>query len=465
MYLTNSIAACILVIAGIGSARAADFHAGVYDAYEQGMALGHQRQFADALRLLTEAAAEGYAEAQYAVGTMYSGGQGVTESKEIARGWFEKAAVQNHPMANYNLGIYYDNGVGVEADAQTALVYFRRAGELGVPEAAYNAGHMYLKGEGATTSVEDALYWFRMAADANLAEAQNAIGYGYLHGVGSPPDLTAARLWFERASAQGSRIAAENLREVAALSHQPALRDEREGRAAQAAEVYRFGCDQGYFWACLDDGRTAYHGIGRDRDYRRARISYGKACFEDIPDACQGHAYSVVQDPVSVDEVQRAAVWLRTACDAEDYHACHVLGYMHWGDAFAMYDIEEVKRLLVRACFDGGNQDSCDTVFGIMNEEAAMRNLSSEPSGSGGSSSGLGDFFLGGLEVVLGAMSAMGQAQPGASYGYSVQSGGMDPVALNNQRQDARDFNDFINRIDSYGGDYGSGCRPGNPYC
>lgn len=431
-------------------------------AFEQGIALGNEGRFAEALPVLTQAANAGHADAQYAVGTMHSSGRGGVASKTAARVWFEKAAAQGHANAAYNLGIHYDQGLETEASPERALGWFVRAAELGHTEGAYNAGHMYLRGEGAAASNESAVRWFRVAADAGLEEGMNAVGYAYRHGLGVQMDWRQASTWFVRAAAKGSTTAKANIQEMTALSLVAAMADEKNGRAYDAVGVYVIGCDHDYFPACLNDGRTAYFGVGRQVDYVRARKSYGKACFEGIEQACLGHARSAVRAPPNnAEEIRIAAERLDTACTAKDYNACHLLAYMHWhDDLFHMYNITRVKQYLARACQDGGMRDSCTSLFSIISAETAASGASSRPPRQ---SNPIEQFLLNSVTVLTGTMQAMGQA-PLSSYASSSTGGSaVDAVALNNARQDRRDFDNYIRQIDA--GARVATCRPGNPYC
>lgn len=430
-------------------------------AYAQGIALGDEGRFAEAMPMLLQAANAGHAGAQYAIGSMHSFGRGVPESKTTAREWFRKAAAQGHAGAAFNLGIHYDRGLETERSPEQALQWFARAGELGDPQGAYNAGHMHLSGEGAAASAVEAVRWFRVAADAGLDEGMNAVGYAYRHGLGVEMDWPRARSWFVRAAARGSTIAVANIQEMTHLSLNAALADEKDGRAYDSATTYIIGCDHDYFLACLHDGRTAYFGVGRQVDYVRARQSYGKACFEGIENACLGHARSVVQAPGSPEETRIAAERLDKACTDKDYHACHSLAYMHWhDDVFHMYNITRVKQYLARACQDGGMQDSCTTLFSIISAETAASGASSRPPRQ---SNPIEQFLLNSVSVLTGTMQAMGQAPLSTYSSTPTGRSSVDAVALNNARQDTRDFNNYIRQIDS--GARVITCRPGNPYC
>ena len=81
--------------------------------FEDAQAAHSRRDYATALRLWRPLADQGNAEAQYALGFMYDGGQGVPKNYARAAKWWRLAADQGHTFAQYNLGTLYDDGNGV----------------------------------------------------------------------------------------------------------------------------------------------------------------------------------------------------------------------------------------------------------------------------------------------------------------------------------------------------------------
>jgi TPR repeat protein len=56
---------------------------------------------------LLKAAGQGYTDAQYNVGRLYSNGRGVTQDYPKAMDWYRKAADQGNVIALYNIGVLY----------------------------------------------------------------------------------------------------------------------------------------------------------------------------------------------------------------------------------------------------------------------------------------------------------------------------------------------------------------------
>ena len=62
------------------------------------------QDYAEAARWFRKAADQGLAEAQFNLGIMYDGGQGVAQDYAEAVRWFRKAADQSLAAAQFNLG-------------------------------------------------------------------------------------------------------------------------------------------------------------------------------------------------------------------------------------------------------------------------------------------------------------------------------------------------------------------------
>ncbi len=77
----------------------------------------------------------GEARAQYDLGVLYDKGQGVPQSDEKARQWYELAAAQGEPRAEYNLGLMYLNGQGVRADLVEAYYWISLSAARGDTQA------------------------------------------------------------------------------------------------------------------------------------------------------------------------------------------------------------------------------------------------------------------------------------------------------------------------------------------
>ncbi len=149
---------------------------------EQGQAAYSQGDFETALSHFGNAAKDGDADAQYALGAMYHDGEGVARDHAIAAHWYTKAAQRGNKDAQYWLCIMHKEGMGVSRDYLESFYWCIRAAEKGNAQALFALGQYYFDG----------------------------LGYGYYR------DHVRAYIWFKRASMQGDSDAdtmLERLRE------------------------------------------------------------------------------------------------------------------------------------------------------------------------------------------------------------------------------------------------------------
>lgn len=107
--------------------------------FSQGMNFYQAGQYAQALTLFRESAAQGNAPAENYLGLMYMNGVGVTTDYAQALSWYNKAAAQGNFSGECNLGIMYDRGLGVPKDKVTAYMWYILATQSGSPLAPKNA--------------------------------------------------------------------------------------------------------------------------------------------------------------------------------------------------------------------------------------------------------------------------------------------------------------------------------------
>jgi TPR repeat protein len=197
-----------------------------------------KRDFAAALPLYRQAAAQGQAHAMMRVGFCFDLGYGVESDPAAALPWYQKAvaggdlesmaylgglyekgtvvdrdygramalyrrsAAGGEPAGMNKLGRLYSAGHGVPADPVEALRWYRRAADLGYSWAMNNLANAYISGSGVPKDPRQALEWFRKAADLGNDEAMTALGEAYAHGeLSAPRDLTVAAAWFKKAAA------------------------------------------------------------------------------------------------------------------------------------------------------------------------------------------------------------------------------------------------------------------------
>ena len=103
--------------------------------FEQGIAAYDRQDYATALKIFSELANQGYADAQNTLGLMYANGHSVAQDYRQAMLWFQKAASQGYAVAQKYLGLMYANGQGVAQDFKQARFWFEKAAAQGDAEA------------------------------------------------------------------------------------------------------------------------------------------------------------------------------------------------------------------------------------------------------------------------------------------------------------------------------------------
>jgi TPR repeat protein len=114
--------------------------------------------------------------AQYNVGVFQYLGKGFEQPNHAeAAKWFAKAAEQGYAKAQYNLGTLYESGEGVAQEMALALKWYRLAAEQGDAPAQYAMGTLYRDGQGVNKNAKEARRWLQRAADQGYAPAQKAL--------------------------------------------------------------------------------------------------------------------------------------------------------------------------------------------------------------------------------------------------------------------------------------------------
>jgi uncharacterized protein len=158
----------------------------------------------EALTVLTPLAEGGHRQAQFLVGNLYRGGNGVTQDLAAAMRWYTKAAEQGHPMAQTFIGLMYLNGRGVTADAPLAAQWLSKAATQGVAYAQFHYSELLLGANGVTADPVASRAMLRRAANQGHGEAQYRLGAAIALGEGTPVDKVEAYMWLTLADTYGN---------------------------------------------------------------------------------------------------------------------------------------------------------------------------------------------------------------------------------------------------------------------
>jgi hypothetical protein len=155
-----------------------------------------------------EAAKQGNASAQQAMGELYEFGEGVQPDHVKALEWIRKATTE-YPQSAMSIGYDYKMGlrksvrrgcVGfdhVPKDPVNAVEWYRMAAEAGYAIAQTELGELYER-ELAVQNLEEALHWYRKAAET-YGPAMAELAHLYATGTGVPQDYDEAAKWYRQA--------------------------------------------------------------------------------------------------------------------------------------------------------------------------------------------------------------------------------------------------------------------------
>ena len=132
--------------------------------FDKGYAAYKAEDYATAFKEWTPLAEQGYDEAQYNLGFMYSNGQGVIQDHKEAVKWYKLAAEQGYATAQFNLGLMYEDGQGVLQDYKEAVKWYKLSAEQAYAKAQSNLGLMYENGQGVLQDNVMAHMWYNIGA-------------------------------------------------------------------------------------------------------------------------------------------------------------------------------------------------------------------------------------------------------------------------------------------------------------
>ncbi len=137
-------------------------------------------------------AANGEADAQFALGLKLSCGPVDRQDLPQAAEWYRRAAVQNHLLAQFNLGVMLSQGQGVLKDESASLSWMSRAAQGGDAGAQFNMGNRLGREDrrhsaaDATEARIEAYKWLQLSALQ-----------GYIGSVAEQERMTYRMSWLE----------------------------------------------------------------------------------------------------------------------------------------------------------------------------------------------------------------------------------------------------------------------------
>tara|TARA_B100000965_G_scaffold62180_1_gene48019 strand:+ start:609 stop:1301 length:693 start_codon:yes stop_codon:yes gene_type:complete len=173
--------------------------------------------------------------------------------------------------AQFNVGLIHDGGQGVPRDYDKAVYWYRKAAEQGLAEAQYYLANMQIKGQGSKAPMTESCDWALKSAQGGYAPAQEAIALGYVHGdCGLPKDPWLAMEWAEKSAMQGDELGLVTVVEILLHLHR-----------TRAWAWMRIAEDIGHpkapkLRALLEDHLTQGQIRQGNRDYDKLKIEFQK---------------------------------------------------------------------------------------------------------------------------------------------------------------------------------------------
>ncbi|EFI6571977.1 sel1 repeat family protein, partial [Escherichia coli] len=237
---------------------------------------------ADNKQTLIEAATAGDTAAQSELGTNYLDGvNGFDKDVVEAKKWIDLAAEKGDKVAYYALGVMYTFGEGVDKDLNKAVEYYKLAGDAREGRAYNNLGAIYQKGMLGKVDHALAIKYFKLASDVGYVKATSVLGAYYQYGKGVKKNYKKAFTYYKKAADQGSSEAMIGL----GILYDDGLGVKRND--AEAVKWYKKAAELGNADAITNLGIMYENGEGVKKDYKKAADLYQTACNKGEKRGCE----------------------------------------------------------------------------------------------------------------------------------------------------------------------------------
>ncbi|MBQ2622404.1 MAG: sel1 repeat family protein [Thermoguttaceae bacterium] len=128
---------------------------------------------------------------------------------------WKQAAEKGYAEANAAIGMLYTERIFLgKVDYKTAFEWYRKGAELGDVKAYGLISGCYQQGHGVPQNEKEALKWRIKAAEKGDVISQYILGAWYETGQIVPKDKSKAREWYQKAAEKGDEAAQERLKEL-----------------------------------------------------------------------------------------------------------------------------------------------------------------------------------------------------------------------------------------------------------
>ena len=305
-----------------------------------------------ALKWFLEAGGQGHAEAQHQLGLLYAWGPAALRNEDAAELWLRKATALNNSGAWLALGWLLRRR---NTDPSEVIRCFEQAIALGNTAGFYNLGLLYAYALDSERDLSKALQIYRDAAQLDSAPARWKLGAGPNAEYSGPSSaqLAEAVQWFRRSAELGD---AGGQYELGKLHEQ--------GRGvpqdvARAAELYRLAAVQGNGMAQNALGRLCRDGRGVPQDFAGALQWFRKAATQDpqlkeieVTEAQNAMGELYLRGQGVTPDVPTAIQLFKTAAQG-NAAACVNLGVIYFEGKLAPCNYVEAKQCFKKAALAG----------------------------------------------------------------------------------------------------------------
>jgi TPR repeat protein len=314
--------------------------------------------YREASQWYRKAAAQGYALAQSALGSMYQMGRGVPQNFEEALKWYGLALKQGDPVAESNLGLMYARGQGTKTDLGQAVKLFEKSAEKGWAPGQANLAQWY-----AIAFPKDlvaAYMWCTLALAGGQGECRSTL-VQLTRQMNAPETQKAneqALLWFQTRTAdakvQGQAISGFADSELPARLGTIYLEgDGVERDNAQAAKWYRLAAERGNASAQARLGEMYSVGWGVPKDHSQAFTWFHKSAQNGDVSGERDLGFVYLQGFGVAKDERNGVEWVRKAADRGDVGAQGLLAYCYQMGTGVQRNEQEAIRLYQKAVETG----------------------------------------------------------------------------------------------------------------
>lgn len=313
------------------------------------------RQFTEALPLLTAACGGGDAGSCSELGTLYQNGKGVSQDLLQAAVYYRKGCGGDGWRGCFLLGSMYTNGTGVGQDQVQALVFFRRGCEEGGDAPSCNSlGIAYANGSGVSKDPVRAASYFTKACDASGPSACTNLGIAYARGDGVTKNPVQAVALFHKACDLGYQPGCQNVSVMNANGNAGA---KSPAQAAEPATAPPSPATSGP--SASDNAMTPLEAFDRgitfdkNKQYSEAVPLFTFACNGGNGKGCAAlgkmytNGHGVAPNPLA------AVTLFRKACEIGDPVGCADLGLAYHQGLGVPKDDGQAAALSLKGCLGG----------------------------------------------------------------------------------------------------------------